>query len=160
SIVADDDALTLKITLESPNADFPAIASFTLFSPIDKGDYEKIGNTTGWGTKGITVGNGPFMLESADSPDTGSVVLVRTDKWNGNVLGDKKAPLDKLTFMITQDVASSSQAFESGEGDSATIAPGQYASARQKYPNTVDSATLGSYFWDIGHDFPPLAGEE
>ena len=70
SIVADDKAMTLKVTLKSPNADFPSIVSMQEFSPIDKGEYAKIGNTTGWGAKGLQIGNGPFKIESADEQKT------------------------------------------------------------------------------------------
>jgi ABC-type oligopeptide transport system substrate-binding subunit len=160
SIVADDDAMTLKVTLEHPQADFPAITTFSSFSPISKSDYAKIGNKTGWGTEGITIGNGPFKLQKADSPDSGEVVIVRNDKWKGNVLGDKRAKLDKITFKLTSDVSSSYQAFDAGEGDTATIPPGQYAAARSKYKNTVDSAVLGTYFFDIGFKDPQLSGEK
>ncbi|HKY14042.1 MAG TPA: peptide ABC transporter substrate-binding protein [Microthrixaceae bacterium] len=160
SIVADDENMTLKVTLDAPNADFPQIVSFSAFSPISKTDYEKIGNTTGWGTAGISIGNGPFKLESAGTADSGDVVLVRNDNWKGNVLGDTRAVLDKLTFKITADVESSYQAFESGEGDDATIPPGRYADAIASYPNTTKEPQLSTYFWDFGYEDPEIAGEE
>ena len=62
--------MTLEVTLESPLADFPAIVTFSSFSPIAKEDIEQVGNTTGWGDKGAVIGNGPFKFESAGSPDT------------------------------------------------------------------------------------------
>jgi ABC-type oligopeptide transport system substrate-binding subunit len=158
SIKADDDAMTLTVQMETPNADFPAIVTLSEFSPIAKSDYEKIGNKTGWGTQGITIGNGPFKLQSADSPDSGTVVLVPNDKWAGNVLGDKKAKLDKLVFHLTSDVDSAYQAFQSGVGDSATIPSGKYGDAQANYPNTLKQGTLGTYYFDIGFDDPQLGG--
>ncbi|MBK6670683.1 MAG: peptide ABC transporter substrate-binding protein [Actinobacteria bacterium] len=160
SIVADDDAMTLKVTLADSNADFPAIVSFPAFSPITKEDFTRVGNTTGWGTKGVTIGNGPFKLESAESPDTGTVVLVRNDTWAGNIFGDKKAKLDKIVFHLTSEVEASFQAFEAGEGDTATIPSGQFGPAMEQYPNTVDSAMLGTYFFDFGHDDSNVGGEK
>lgn len=162
SIVADDDAMTLTVTLAAPNADFPAIASFPLFYPISKADHEKIGNTTGWGTKGITIGNGPYKLEAADAPDSGEVVLVRNDKWKGGLDGMKRPHLDKITFKITADVESAYQAFESGEGDDGPIPSGQFQAAMSNpdYKNTVASATLGAYFFDFGFNDPVLGGED
>jgi ABC-type transport system substrate-binding protein len=160
SIVADDENMTLKVTMESPNADFPAIVSLEEFSPISKTDYAKIGNTTGWGTAGISIGNGPFKLESAGSADTGDVVLVRNDNWKGNVLGDKRAKLDKITFKITDSVESAYQAFESGEGDNATIPAGQYAAAIAQYPNTTEEPQLATYYWDFGFEDQQLGGEK
>ena len=160
SIVADDEAMTLKVTLEAPNADFPAITTFSSFSPITQEDFKRVGNTTGWGKKGAYIGNGPFMLESADSPDTGSVVIVKNADWTGNVQGGTEAHLDKITFMISPDVDSGYQAFESGEGDSATIPPGRFGSAQDKYPNTVGEAQLGTYFFDFGFADANVGGDE
>ena len=160
SIVADDDAMTLEVTLESPLADFPAIVSFSSFSPIADEDIARVGNTTGWGDKGAVIGNGPFKFESAGSPDSGEVVLVRNDDWAGNVLGDTKAKLDKITFKLTTDVESAYQAFSAGEGDNATIPAGKYKEATAAYPNDTKSPQLGTYFFDIGHDDPVLGGEK
>ncbi|MCB0997152.1 MAG: peptide ABC transporter substrate-binding protein [Acidimicrobiales bacterium] len=158
SIVADDDANTLTVTLAAANADFPAIVSHPFFSPADTADLEKVGNTTGWGTLGLTVGNGPFTLESADEKE---VVLVPNDKWTGNVYGDTEVKLDKLVFKQTIDVETAYQAFEAGEGDAAPIPSGQYAAARETYKNnTIDDPNLGTYYFDFGQDDPQVGGEE
>ena len=45
-------------------------------------------------------------------------------------------------------------------GDSAAIPPGQYSVAREKYPNTVDSAVLGTYFFDFGFADPTVGGDK
>jgi len=160
SIVADDDAMTLEVTLESPLADFPAIVSFSSFSPISDEDIDRVGNKTGWGDKGAVIGNGPFKFVSATSPDSGEVVLERNDDWAGSVLGDTKAKLDKITFKLTTDVESAYQAFSAGEGDSSSIPSGKYAEATAQYGNTTKSPQLGTYFFDFGHDDPVLSGEK
>ena len=158
AIEADDDAMTLKVTLEAPNADFPSIASHPFFSPVDAKDLEKIGNKTGWGTKGLTVGNGPFMLESANSKE---VVLVPNTKWDGNVLGDTKVKLDKLVFKQTIDVETAYQAFEAGEGDDAPVPAGKFADAQSAYPkNTITTTNVGSYYFDFGEDDAQVGGPE
>jgi len=158
SIVADDDALTLKVTLASPNADFPSIVSHPFFSPVNEKDVEKIGNTTGWGTKGLTIGNGPFKLESANSKE---VVLVPNTKWTGNVLGDTEVKLDKLVFKQTIDVETAYQAFEAGEGDDAPVPAGKYADAQAAYPqNTITTTNVGSYYFDFGEDDPQVGGPD
>ena len=158
SVVADDEAKTLTVTLESPNADFGSIVSHPFFSPADKDDLEKVGNTTGWGTKGLTIGNGPFMLDSADEKE---VVLVPNDKWTGNVYGDTEVKLDKLVFKQTVDVETAYQAFEAGEGDNAPVPPGKYGDARAAYPkNTIDDPNLGVYYFDFGQDDPQVGGEK
>ena len=68
------------------------------------------------------IGNGPFKLESARSDQ--EIVLVRNDEWDGDVYGDTEADsLDKITFEISADVDTAYNAFEAGEGDTATIPP-------------------------------------
>ena len=156
--VADDDAMTLTVTLASPNADFPSIVSHPFFSPVNKADLEKIGNTTGWGDKGLTVGNGPFMLESANDQE---VVLVPNPEWSGNVYGDTEVKLDKLVFKQTIDVETAYQAFEAGEGDDAPVPSGKYQDAMAAYPsNSIVDPNLGSYFFDFGADDPQLGGPD
>ena len=156
SIVADDDAMTLKVTLESANADFPSIVTHPFFSPITKKQNDEVGNTTGWG-KGITIGNGPFKLEKATEAE---VSLVPNENWAGNVYGDTKVNLDKIVFKATIDVGTAYQAFESGEGDDAPIPPGQSKAAMAAYKNnTVEDPNLGSYYFDLG-DVPSLAGDK
>jgi len=158
AIEADDDAMTLKVTLDKPNADFPSIVSHPFFSPVDKADLAKIGNTTGWGDKGLTIGNGPFVLDSANDQE---VVLTPNAKWGGNVYGDTKVKLDKLVFKQTVDVETAYQAFEAGEGDDAPVPSGKYQDAMAAYPsNSITDPNLGSYYFDFGADDPQLGGKD
>ncbi|QXC61720.1 peptide ABC transporter substrate-binding protein [Aquihabitans sp. G128] len=160
SIVADDDAGTLKVTLASPNADFPSIVSHPFFSPANKKDLAKIGQTTGWGTKGLTIGNGPFMLESATTADA-DTTLVPNPKWAGNVYGDTEVHLDKLVFKASLDVETAYQTFEAGEGDDAPVPSGKYKDALAAYKNnTVEDPNVGSYYFDFGEDDPQVGGPE
>jgi ABC-type oligopeptide transport system substrate-binding subunit len=156
AIKADDQNMTLTVDLSAPNADFPSIVSMQEWSPIDKTDFDKVQYEVGWG-KGITIGNGPYMIQKADDQ---SVVLVPNPHWSGDVYGTKKVHLSKITFMISQDVTSAFQAFQSGEGDNATIPPGQYKAVLAQYPdtNTVKSPTLGTYYFDFGFSDPQLGG--
>ena len=157
-VKADDETRTLTVPLEAPNADFASIVSHPFFSPADNADLEKIGNKTGWGTKGLTIGNGPFKLQSADEKQ---VVLVPNEKWTGNVYGDKEVKLDKLVFRQTIDVETAYQAFDAGEGDDAPVPPGQYSAATAAYPkNSVSDPNLGSYYFDFGEDDPQVGGEK
>lgn len=156
-VTADDDTLTLTVKLSAANADFPSIVTHPFFSPADTGDLEKIGAKTGWGTAGLTIGNGPFMLEKADEKE---VVLVPNTKWAGNVYGDTKVKLDKLVFAQTIDVETAYQAFEAGEGDNAPVPSGKYQDAMAAYPkNTVTAPNLGAYYFDFGEDDPQVGGE-
>lgn len=156
SVVADDATSTLTVTLDSPNADFGTIVSHSFFSPVSKADRDRLGDASpGWGDKGALIGNGPFKVEKADETE---VVLVPNTSWAGNVYGDTKVNLDRITFKTTKDVETAYQAFEAGEGQTATIPPGQYGPATEKYKNTVRSVTLAVYYFDFGSSDPQLAG--
>ena len=157
SIIADDAAMTLKVILESPFADFPVVVSHSFFYPLPEKVVSKLTDQTQW-DKGLMIGNGPFMLEKPKS-DT-EVVLVRNDKWAGSVLGDKKAVLDKIVFKVTKDVESAYTDFEAGNVMSATIPSGKYSDAQSKYGNTTKSLLLGSYHFDFGFTDPQLGGEK
>jgi len=156
SIVADDNAMTLKATLSEPEADFPAIVSHPFFAPLPEKEVSKLSNQADW-DKGLMIGNGPFKM--AQPKNDQEVVLVRNDKWAGNVLGDKKAILDKIVFKISKDPQSSYNAYAAGDVMSSTIPSGQYADAKQ-YPNTTTSPTLGAYYFDFGFTDPQLSGEK
>ena len=156
-VVADDAAMTLTVKLSSSNADFPSIVSHPFFSPVDNADLAKIGKKTGWGTKGITIGNGPFVLEKADENE---VIMAPNKKWAGNVYGDTEVKLDKVVFKMSKDVETAFQTFEAGEGDDAPVPSGKYQSALSAYPkNTIESPNMGSYYFDLGSDDPQLGGE-
>jgi oligopeptide transport system substrate-binding protein len=157
AIKADDTAMTLKVTLEAPQADFPAIVTHPFFGPLPEKEVSKLTDQAEW-NKMVMIGNGPFKMEKPASEQ--EVVLVRNDKWAGNVLGDKKAKLDKITFKISKDIDTAYTDFESGNLMNATIPSGQYADATAKYPNTTKSPTLGSYHFDFGFTDPMLGGEK
>ncbi len=157
SIIADDTAMTLKVTLEQPFADFPAVVSHAFWSPLPEKVVSKLTDQTQW-DKGIMIGNGPFIMEKPKSST--EVSLIRNDKWAGNVLGDKKAKLDKVVFKITKDVESGYTDFEAGNLMSATIPSGKYAEAQAKYGNTTKSPQLGSYHYDFSMTDPLLGGEK
>ena len=160
AIVADDDAMTLTVTLDKANADFPSIVTHQFFMPISDADEARVPTSGGWGDKGATIGNGPFMLakDGAPGPDK-DVTLVPNPKWKGNVYGDTKVHLDKIIFKSTADLGTAYQAFDSGDGDDAPIPPGKYGTAQAAYKNnTVDDPNLGSYYFDFGHDDPVLGG--
>ena len=151
-------AMTLKVTLEAPQADFPAIVSHPFFGPLPEKVVSQLTDQTEW-DKGIMIGNGPFKMEAPANDQ--EVVLVRNDDWAGNVMGNTKAKLDKLIFKISQDQSSRpTPTSRPATLDTATIPSGQYADATAKYGNTVESPQLGSYYFDFGSTDPQLGGEE
>ncbi|MEI7886926.1 MAG: ABC transporter substrate-binding protein [Actinomycetes bacterium] len=155
AIVADDSAMTLKVTLEAPQADFPAIVSHPFFGPLPEKEVSKLKDQNDWGS-GIMIGNGPFKMDAPANDQ--QVVLVRNDSWAGNVSGDTKAILDKLVFKISQSQDSAYTDFEAGNTQSASIPSGQFTAATAAYKNTTKQPQLGSYHFDFGFTDPQLGG--
>ncbi|KLR61091.1 ABC-type oligopeptide transport system, periplasmic component [Actinobacteria bacterium IMCC26207] len=155
AIVADDSAMTLKVTLEAPQADFPAIVSHPFFGPLPEKEVSKLKDQNDWGS-GIMIGNGPFKMDAAANDQ--QVVLVRNDSWAGNVSGDTRAVLDKLVFKISQSQDSAYTDFEAGNTQSASIPSGQFTAATETYKNTTSQPQLGSYHFDFGFTDPQLGG--
>jgi oligopeptide transport system substrate-binding protein len=155
AIKADDTAMTLTVTLEAPNADFAAIVSHPFFGPLPQKLVEA--HMDDWG-KTQMVGNGPFKMDAPASD--ADVKLSRNDKWSGNVLGDKKAKLDKIVFKVEKDPQGSYTDFESGGVMSASIPSGKFGAAMKTYPNTVSSGTLGIYYFDFGFKNNPQLSDE
>jgi ABC-type oligopeptide transport system substrate-binding subunit len=153
-VKADDNAMTLEVTLAAPYANFPAVAGFQTFVPVPK-ETESLANQTDW-EKGVMVGNGPYKLEKPRNDQ--EIVLVRNDRWAGDILGNKRAKLDRITFKISQDIDSAYNAFEAGEGDLANVPPGRYAEAAENYETTADTQIIGSYFFSFDMNDPVVGG--
>ena len=81
-VVADDEAMTLTVTMDAPYSNFDAVAGFQLFFPMPEAadesprDYENE----------LMVGNGPYMLESPRTDE--EIVLVRNENWAGDFNGE------------------------------------------------------------------------
>jgi len=157
AIVADDAAMTLKVTLEAPQADFPSIVSHPFFGPLPEKVVSQLADQNEW-NKMIMIGNGPFKMEAPANEQ--QVVLVRSDSWSGDVMGNTKAKLDKIVFKVSKDVESAYTDFEAGNTMTATIPSGQFGPAQQQYSNTVKSPTLGAYFFDFGFTDPQIKGDD
>lgn len=164
AVIADDAALLLTVPLAAPNVDFPAITSAPAFSPISDADLKRVPRSTGWGSEGAVIGNGPFSLKKADQPggqaQRRQVVLVRNDRWAGNFRGTSTANLDSITFEISADADVAFERFESGDGDTSKIPLDRFADATEEYQNTALTPLLGSYFFDFGFDDEAVAGPE
>ncbi len=155
-VVADDEAMTLTVTLDQPYADFPSVASHIIFSPMPDARFE-LEDQSQW-EKGPMIGNGPFTMETAQTDQ--EIIIVRNDEWAGDVYGNTSSTLDQVTFKIFSDVDSAYAAFEAGETQSSTIPGGVYATATSTYGNTSETKLLASYHWVYGmRDEDPLGGE-
>lgn len=162
-VVADDDAMTLEVTLDAPYSNFDAVAGFQLFMPVPE-EVEELDDQSQWDS-GLMVGNGPFMLEKARS-DT-EIVLVPNPEWDGTkydeALGLPADPyLEKLTFVVQADPDTSYNSFAAGEGDDGQVPSARVGEVRSAYPEstTLDIAILGSYHYDISMDDPVVGGPD
>jgi oligopeptide transport system substrate-binding protein len=152
SVVANDKANTLTVSLKIAFSGFPAVASHTVFAPIPKTMYEADGKVEESGTS--LVGNGPYMLKKQITKQVGGeIVLIRNPKYSGT-----KGTLDEIQFKIGGDVAAVYNAFESGQGVSAAVPPGRYKEALAKYGDRGLGPVLGIDFWGLRYDDPIIGG--
>jgi oligopeptide transport system substrate-binding protein len=153
-INADDATRTLTVTLAKPYSNFDAVAGFQIFFPMPKA-VEALKDQKDWENQ-LMIGNGPYKLAAPRTSE--QIELVRNDKWGGDVLGNKTAILDKVTFKVSKDVDTAYNAFEAGEGDTANIPPGRVDEAKQNYGTTLDVNILGSYHYDVNQNDPSIGG--
>ena len=152
-VVADDEAMTLTVTMDAPYANFAAVAGFQTFFPmpeeaVEAGDqYENE----------LMIGNGPYMLESPRSDE--EIVLVRNESWAGDFNGETWPDrADRIVFRIFADPDTSYNALEAGETDIADIPPARAAEAQSNWGTTVDVEVNGSYHYQINHRRPRIGG--
>lgn len=156
-VVADDDAMTLTVTLSAPYSNFPAVAGFQLFFPMPEeaggpadavADYEN----------GAMIGNGPYSLDTARTDD--EIVLTKNDTWTGDFAGETwDDRLDTIIFRVQADPETAFNAFEAGEADNANIPPGRVEDAKA-YGNTLEVSILGSYHFVINDRDPLIGGDK
>jgi ABC-type oligopeptide transport system substrate-binding subunit len=151
---ADDAKMELTVTLAKPYSNFDAVAGFQLFFPMPKA-VDALTDQKTW-ENGLMIGNGPYKLAKPRSD--AEIVLVRNTKWGGDVLGNKTAILDKVTFKTSKDTDTAYNAFEAGEGDTANIPPGRVKDAQATYGTTLDVNILGSYHYDVNEKDPTVGG--
>ena len=156
-VVADDDAMTLEVTLTEPYANFDAVAGFQLFMPMPS-DVDELDDQNDW-ENGIMIGNGPYVMESARTDE--EIVLVKSDNWagdfDGNTWDDR---LDRITFRTSADPDTSYNAFEAGEGDNANIPPARTQEAQEAHGTTLDVPILGSYHYVFNFRDDRVGGDE
>jgi len=143
-VVADDEAMTLTVTLSAPYGNFAAVAGFQTFFPVPTAadeasvDFE---NT-------LMVGNGPYAMESARTDE--EIALVRNDAWTGDVNGETwpNRP-ERLVFRVSADADTSYNSLEAGEGDTARIPSGRTAEAQENWGTTTEVPILGVYYYQF-----------
>jgi ABC-type oligopeptide transport system substrate-binding subunit len=162
-VEANDDDMTLTITLSAPYANFDAVAGFKLFAPMPEA-VEELTDQNEWETmEGGLIGNGPFMLDAPINDQ--EIVLVPNPEWDGTKydeeLGLPEQPfLDRITFRVSADEDTAYQAFEAGEGQVASFVAGRVQEAVDNYATTLDDPVLGIYFFGFNQENPIVGGEE
>lgn len=160
-VEADDEAMTLTVTLSEPYSTFPFVAGFQTFMPMPSA-VDDLADQAEW-ENGEMVGNGPFMLESPRS-DT-EVVMVPNPEWDGTMydeeLGLPEQPyLDKVTFRVSGDLDVAYNSFEAGEADITGFPAGRYQEAQDNYATTIETPFLGAYYFQVNDRDPRIGGEE
>ncbi len=159
-VVADDDAMTLTLTLSEPYANFPAVIGFHTFSPMPESAE---GQGVEWEQTADMIGNGPFMLESA--PTQQQVVLVPNPEWDGTKydedLGLPAQPyVERITFVVSQDQDTAWNAFLAGEGEVGQLTSGRIQEAVDNYATTLNDPVLGVYYFQINQEDPRIGGPD
>ncbi len=156
-VVADDDAMTLEVTMSEPYANFDAVAGFQLFFPMPTEALEA-DDFTEW-ENGVMIGNGPYKMAEPRTDE--QIVIEKNDEWDGNFNGDTFPDrLDTITFVTTADPDTAYNSFEAGEGNDANIPPARTAEAQENYGTTLDVPILGSYHFDFNLEDPTVGGDE
>jgi len=156
-VEADDEAMTLTVTLSAPYSNFDAVAGFQLFMPMPS-DVDDLEDQNDW-ENGLMIGNGPYMLESPRTDQ--EIVLVKNDNWAGDFNGETWPDrLDRITFRVTADTDTSYNSFEAGEGDDANLPPARVQEAEDNYATTLDVNILGSYHYDFNFRSDLVGGDE
>jgi oligopeptide transport system substrate-binding protein len=154
-VVADDEAMTLTVTLAYPFADFAAVVSHPVFSPLPEEEVSALADQTQW-EQGIMIGNGPFVMTEPWQHDV-SITLARNEDYYGGLTGEQ-AILDGVEFRISADVDSAYADFEAGNGQTGLIPSGRFAEATSTYPNATEN-NLGVYHFFINQE-SQLGGDE
>jgi len=155
---ADDEEMTLTVTLSEPYSNFDAVAGFQLFMPLPNEATSNPANFAAY-ENGIMVGNGPYKM---DKPRTDQEIsLVKNEEWTGDIGGETwDDRLDKIRFLVNADPDTSYNALGAGEVDTANIPPARVSDAEQNWGNTLDVAILGSYHYVINGRNPIIGGEK
>jgi oligopeptide transport system substrate-binding protein len=160
-VEADDEAMTLTVTLAAPYSNFDAVAGFQIFFPMPEA-VEELADQNEW-ENGLMIGNGPFQLAQPRTPE--ELVLEPNPEWDGTLYDEafglpEQPYLDTLTFRVSADPDTAYNSFEAGEGNTGQIPPGRVQEADQNHGTTLDVQILGSYHFEMKWSDPVIGGPE
>jgi oligopeptide transport system substrate-binding protein len=154
-VVADDDAMTLTVTLSAPFAEFDAVAGFQIFRPVPEAAVEAgvdFENTA-------MVGSGAYTMETPRNDQ--EIVLVKNDAWAGDFNGNTwDTRPDTIRFVISADADTTFNALEAGELMSATVPAGRSQDALDNWGNSLTVAQISSYHFNFNFRDERVGGEE
>ncbi|MDP8987926.1 MAG: ABC transporter substrate-binding protein [Actinomycetota bacterium] len=157
-VVADDEAMTLTVSLQFPYSTFPVSVSHSVFSPVPREVVEALDDQSQW-ERQVMIGNGPFQMSEPWADDRYIRLERYDDYWGG--LNGHAAYLDAVEFRISSDLDSAFQAFEAGQGDTGYIPPGRFEEVLARFPeNNATDETLGVYYFGFNMDDPVVGGED
>ena len=144
SCVADGD-YTVKMTLETPNADFPFTRSFPYMAVLNR---EAVAADA---EKGVMVGTG--LWKWGEHVQNDHDTFVRNDAYWG-----ESTPTEKLTIQHIPETASRTVAAETGEVDMAYSVSTKSLDDIRENPDLdlveVDTISLQYYAWNMGRQGP------
>ena len=154
-VVADDEAMTLTVTLDAPYSNFDAVAGFQLFFPVPEA-----ADAAGDGYQDeLMVGNGPYTWSRRAPTRRSSSCATTTGPATSTARPGRPAP-SASSFRVFADVDTSYNALEAGEVDNATIPPARSEEARSNWGTTLDTALLASYHYLFNQRDPRIGGPE
>ena len=133
--VSAPDDLTLKITLDEPFYDFPAVLTHPALVPLPAARVNRLDDFLA-----APVGNGPFKMAELWSP--GQPVIL--EAFPGFI---ETPDLDGIRFLPFPDAAASWLLFRDGELDVAEVPAGQIEDAEQAYGDQGFRPFLASYYY-------------
>jgi len=156
-VEADDETMTLTVTLAEPYSNFDAVAGFAIFFPMPSA-VDDLADQTEW-ENGIMIGNGPYVMTEPRTDE--QIVLAKNDEWSGDFNGETWPDrLDQITFVVTADPDTAYNSFEAGEGEDANIPPARTQEAQDNWGTTLDVAILGSYHFNLNLCDPAVGGDD
>jgi len=154
-VVADDEAMTLTVTLSAPYANFDAVAGFQVFRPVPEAAVASAENYE----NELMVGSGAYTMEAPRNDQ--EIVLVKNDAWGGDFSGNTwETRPDRIVFLISADVDTSFNSMEAGETMSASVPAGRAQDARDNWGSSLDVIQLASYHFIFNDRDERVGGEE
>jgi oligopeptide transport system substrate-binding protein len=157
-VVADDDAMTLTVSLRYSYSAFPESLSHSVFSPVPRRMVQALEDPARW-EREVMIGNGPFELAEPWGGG-GDIELQRYDDYWGGLRGHT-AYLDAVEFRGSDGAESAFRAFRAGRGDTATIPPGRFEELQGRFSErNATEELLSVHSFGFNMEDPVVGGDD